>query len=154
MVETNDSISQLSPQFRANISMAVRVLAQRSAIEIVNHHLRARGLIWEIVALAHDYIAAHPEPIAEAKVTVEERRPECFFGKRAARSHSSSICDHSSAKRRGSLAVLRPDKLFAGNKAPWRRSLKSLSWRRSEFLLSVVGSTLKSRQDTSSGLFV
>ena len=29
-----------------------------------------------------------------------------------------------------------------------------LSWRRSEFLLSVVGSTLKSRQDTSSGLFV
>ena len=37
MVETNESISQLSPQFRANISMAVRVLAQRSAIEIVNH---------------------------------------------------------------------------------------------------------------------
>ena len=45
---------------------------------------------------------------------------------RAARSHSSSIC--SFAKRRGSLAVLRRDKLFAGNKAPWRQSLKSLSW--------------------------
>ena len=45
MVETNHSISQLSPQFRANIGMAVRVLAQRSAIEIVNHQLRARGLI-------------------------------------------------------------------------------------------------------------
>ena len=137
MVETNHSISQLSPQFRANISIAVRVLAQRSAVEIVKHQLRALGLIGEIVALAHDYIAAHPEPSAEAKVTVEERRPEGFFGKRAARSHSSSIC--SFAKRRGSLAVLRRDKLFAGNKAPWRQSLKSLSWRRSEFLLSVVG---------------
>ena len=54
MVETNHSISQLSPQFRANISIAVRVLAQRSAVEIVKHQLRARGLIGETVALAHD----------------------------------------------------------------------------------------------------
>ena len=151
MVETNHSVSQLSPQFRANISVAVRVLAQRSAVEIVSISYEPEGCR-EIVTIAHDYIAAHPEPIAEAKVTVEKRRPEGFFGKRAARSHSSSIC--SFAKRRGSLAVLRRDKLFAGNKAPWRQSLKSLSWRRSEFLLSVVGSTLKSRQDTSSGLFV
>ena len=80
MIETNHSISPLSPQFRASISMAVRVLAQRSAVEIVKHQLRARGLKvysfahQEIVALAHDYIAAHAELIAEATVTVEERR--------------------------------------------------------------------------------
>jgi hypothetical protein len=37
MIETDHSISPLSPQFRASISMAVRVLAQRSAVEIVKH---------------------------------------------------------------------------------------------------------------------
>ena len=91
MIETNHSITPLSPQFRASISMAVRVLAQRSAVEIVKHQLRARGLkVYsfahrEIVAVAHDYIAAHAELIAEATVTVEERRPEGFFGKRVVR---------------------------------------------------------------------
>ena len=37
MIETDHSISPLSPQFRASISMAVRVLARRSAVEIVKH---------------------------------------------------------------------------------------------------------------------
>ena len=125
MIETNHSITPLSPQFRASISMAVRVLAQRSAVEIVKHQLRARGLkVYsfahrEIVAVAHDYIAAHAELIAEATVTVEERRPG-FFGKRAARTghilgqsattpanRARFLNDHSpSARAKG--AVMRP----------------------------------------------
>jgi hypothetical protein len=39
----------------------------------------------EIVALAREYLAAHPELIAEAKRIVEQWRREGFLGKRAAR---------------------------------------------------------------------
>ena len=39
----------------------------------------------EIVALAKDYLAVHPELIAEAKPIVEQWRKEGFFGKKVAR---------------------------------------------------------------------
>jgi hypothetical protein len=108
MIETDHSISPLSPQFRASISMAVRLLAQRSAVEIVKHQLRARGLkvysfAHEIVALAHDYIAAHAELIAEATVTVEERRPEGFFGKRVVRTGHILVQSATTPPRSGEI---------------------------------------------------
>ena len=118
MIETNHSITPLSPQFRASISMAVRVLAQRSAVEIVKHQLRARGLkVYsfahrEIVAVAHDYIAAHAELIAEATVTVEERRPEGFFGKRVVRTGHILVQSATTPPRSGEIPS-RPSSIIA-----------------------------------------
>jgi hypothetical protein len=70
------------------MSIAVRVLAQRSAIGIVKDQLRAKSLKVQhckhrdIVAMANDYIVAHPELIADAKATVLRWQAEGVFGPR------------------------------------------------------------------------
>ena len=89
MVEANHNLQQA--QLRATMNIAVRVLAQQQAIKAVKHQLRARGLKVhsfahrDIVAMARDYIAQHPELLAEAKETVLRWQAEGFFGKRTAR---------------------------------------------------------------------
>ena len=64
------------------------VLAQRSACEILKHQLRAKGLKVqhfkhrEIVVMAKEYFAKHPELIAEAKPVVERWQADGVFGPR------------------------------------------------------------------------
>lgn len=69
---------------------AVWVVAQRSTIEATKRQPRAQGLKpqhyshRQIVEAAEDYLAQHPELIAEAKETVLRWQAEAFLGKRAA----------------------------------------------------------------------
>ena len=64
------------------------VLARRSAVKAVKRQFQAQGLKLhrmahrEIVAAANDYLANHPELIAEAKETVLRWQAEGVFGKR------------------------------------------------------------------------
>ena len=72
MIETVPTITQFQ---RASMSIAVRVLAHNGDQGNQASATRpgAEGSLLahrHIVALAHDYIAAHPELIAEAKATV------------------------------------------------------------------------------------
>ena len=66
-------------------------LARQQAEKTVKQALKGQGLKpqhiarREIVTMAKDYLAAHPELIAEAKPIVEQWRKEGFFGKKAAR---------------------------------------------------------------------
>jgi len=52
----------------------------------------------EIAAAAREYLAAHPELIAEAKPIIEQWRREGFFGKRAARAERNSQVMHSEGR--------------------------------------------------------
>ena len=70
---------------------AVICLAQQRAIAEVKREIQRQGrrklshvAHREIVAAARDYLAGHPELIAEAKPIVERWAAEGFFGKRAA----------------------------------------------------------------------
>ena len=80
--------TRASDQIRASMSIAVMVLARRSAINATKQQLRSRGLKpqlvphREIVAMADDYVRAHPEIIAEAKETVLRWQAEGVFGPR------------------------------------------------------------------------
>jgi hypothetical protein len=64
---------------------------KKQAEKTVKQALKGQGLKpqhiarREIVTMAKDYLAAHPELIAEAKPIVEQWRKEGFFGKKAAR---------------------------------------------------------------------
>jgi hypothetical protein len=89
MIETTLSLQQAA--LRARLAQATIVLARQQAENAVKQALRGQGLKpqymarREIVTLATEYLAAHPELIAEAKPIVERWRREGFFGKRAAR---------------------------------------------------------------------
>ena len=69
---------------------AVWVVAQRSTIEATKRQPPTQGLKpqhyshRQIVEAAEDYLAQHPELIAEAKETVLRWQTEAFLGKRAA----------------------------------------------------------------------
>jgi hypothetical protein len=73
------------------MSQAVICLARQAAIKETKRALAATGLKpqyiarREIIGLANEYLAAHPELIAEARPIVERWRREGFFGKKAAR---------------------------------------------------------------------
>jgi hypothetical protein len=88
MIGTIPSLQQA--QLHARLASAAVTLARQRAEIAVKHQLRARGLKVhsfahrEIVTLAKEYLAAHPELIAEARPLVERWRKEGFFGKRAA----------------------------------------------------------------------
>lgn len=88
MIETIPSLQQTA--LRARLAQATITLARREAEKAVKLALKRRGLKpqyiakREIVALARDYLAAHPQLIAEAKPIVEQWRREGPFGKRAA----------------------------------------------------------------------
>jgi ElaB/YqjD/DUF883 family membrane-anchored ribosome-binding protein len=65
MVEGNHRVQQA--QIRAGMSMAIRVLARQRAIKAVKQALQAQGRrkvfrvpMCEIVAMAEEYLAAHP----------------------------------------------------------------------------------------------
>jgi hypothetical protein len=65
MVEGNHRVQQA--QIRASMSMAIRVLARQPAIKAVEQALQAQGRrkvfrvpMCEIVAMAEEYLAAHP----------------------------------------------------------------------------------------------
>ena len=96
MVEANYSLQQVALQ--ARLAHAAITLAQREAEKAVKQALRGQGLKpqciarREIVALAKDYLAVHPELIAEAKPIVEQWRREGFFGKQGAR--TGHILEH------------------------------------------------------------
>jgi hypothetical protein len=70
------------------MSVAVVVLARRSAIKAVKRQFQAQGLKLqrmahrEIVAAANGYLSNHPELLAEAKETVVRWQAEGVFGKR------------------------------------------------------------------------
>jgi hypothetical protein len=92
MVEANHTLQQVArqAQLRAGLAQAAMTLARRQAEKAVKHQLRVQGLKVhsfahrEIVVLAKEYLAAHPELIAEARPIVERWRKEGFFGRRAA----------------------------------------------------------------------
>ena len=92
MIETNASVHQADrqAQLRARLAQAAITLGRQQAIKAVKRALAAQGLkpqhipMREIAAAARDYLAAHPELIAEAKPIIEQWRTEGFFGKRAA----------------------------------------------------------------------
>ena len=93
MIETNASVHQAErqAQLRARLAQAAVTLARQQAIKAVKRQLQAQGrrklsqiAHREIVTLAREYLAEHPELIAEAKPIVEQWRLEGFFGKRAA----------------------------------------------------------------------
>ena len=74
-------------QLRA-MSVAVAVLARQRAIKDTKQQLRSQGLKpshyahREIAAAAEEYLATHPELIAEAKATVIRWQAEGVFGTR------------------------------------------------------------------------
>jgi hypothetical protein len=88
MIETAPSLQQATLQ--ARLAQAAITLARRGAEKAVEMALKRQGkkpqyiARREIVALAKEYLAAHPELIAEARPLVERWRKEGFFGKRAA----------------------------------------------------------------------
>ena len=126
MVEANHSVQQMArqAQLHSSMSQAAICLARQAAIKETKRALAAKGLKpqyiarREIVTMAKDYLAAHPELIAEAKPIVEQRRREGFFGKeKAARTgHSGSICDQFCEVGRGfsmtTAPALRADRAF------------------------------------------
>ena len=100
MVETIHSLQQVALHTR--LAHATITLAQYEAEKAVKLALKGQGLKpqyiarREIVTMAKDYLAAHPELLAQAKPIVEQWRREEFFGKRAARVERNSQHLHKS----------------------------------------------------------
>ena len=104
MIETNASVHQADrqAQLRARLSQAAITLARQQAEKAVKRQVQAEGrrklsqiAHREIVALARDYLAEHPELIPEARPIIEQWRVEGFFGKRAALSVQNLQLMHS-----------------------------------------------------------
>ena len=102
MIETNASVHQADrqAQLRARLSQAAITLARQQAEKAVKRQVQAEGrrklsqiAHREIVALARDYLAEHPELIPEARPIIEQWRVEGFFGKRAALSAAKLTTD-------------------------------------------------------------
>jgi hypothetical protein len=80
MVEANHSLQQVA--LRARLAQAAITLAHREAEKAVKQALQRQGLKpqriarREISLAAREYLAAHPELIAEAKPIVEQWRRE------------------------------------------------------------------------------
>jgi hypothetical protein len=89
MVEANHSLQQA--KLRASMGRAAITLAHREAEKAVKRSLAAQGIKPQYVAkreislAAREYLAQHPELIAEARPIVQRWVAEGFFGKRAAR---------------------------------------------------------------------
>jgi hypothetical protein len=108
MVETNPSLQQAA--LRARLAHATICLAKYEAEKAVKQALRGQGLKpqyiarREIVTMAKEYLAAHPELIAEARPIVERWRKEGFFGKRAARTGHILAQSATTAPRQGEIS--------------------------------------------------
>jgi hypothetical protein len=90
MIETTPSLQPAA--LHARLAQAAICLARQRAIAAVKRQIQAEGrrklsqiAHCEIVVLAKEYLAAHPELIDEAKPIVEQWAAEGFLGKRAAR---------------------------------------------------------------------
>jgi hypothetical protein len=88
MAEANPRISQ---SLRFSMTGAVMTLAQREAEKAVKQAIRDKGIRKvsqvkrsEIMAMAREYLAEHPELMEQMKPVIEQWRVEGFFGKRAA----------------------------------------------------------------------
>jgi hypothetical protein len=87
MAEANDSVHLA--KIRASMGAATITLARRAAIKATKAELKGRGLRpthmphRDIVVLADEYLAQHPELIAEARQIVARWQAEGFFGRRA-----------------------------------------------------------------------
>jgi hypothetical protein len=81
----------LPAELCARLARAAIILAQREAEKHVKRQIAAAGKKLaltpkrDITAAAKDYLAAHPELIAQQRPVVERWRVEGVFGKRAAR---------------------------------------------------------------------
>jgi hypothetical protein len=90
MAEANRILADA--QLRARMGVAVITLARQRATTRVKEQFRAQGLKIadmshrEIAVAAEEYLAEHPELIAEAKPIVLRWFADGVFGKRAARS--------------------------------------------------------------------
>jgi hypothetical protein len=88
----------------AKLGLAIRIVAQQNAIKEVKRQLRAQGLKQqqfkhrEVVVAAEEYLAEHPELIAEAKPIVLRWFAKGVFGKRAARSVQNLRLTHSAPR--------------------------------------------------------
>ena len=89
MNEANHRLQQVPNQAQLRtMSVAVMVLARQSAVKAVRRQFQAQGVKLqrmahrEVVAAASDYLANHPERIAEGKVTVLRWQAEGVFGPR------------------------------------------------------------------------
>jgi lysylphosphatidylglycerol synthetase-like protein (DUF2156 family) len=82
--------SKRQAQVRANMGMAVNVLARQAALKAAKAKLQAQGFRpshfshRDLVIRAEAYLAEHREElIAEAKAIVDRWQAEGFFGKRS-----------------------------------------------------------------------
>ena len=88
MDEATHRLQQVPNQALCHMRAAVMVLARRNAIKAAKRQFMARGVKLqrmshrEISAAADEYLANHPELIAEAKETVVRWHAEGVFGKR------------------------------------------------------------------------
>ena len=91
MVEADHIVTQApAPNHaqRRTMSRAVRVLAMQAAKRAVKRAIQARGqklansAVREITVVAEEYLAGHPELIAEAKETVLRWHADGVFGSR------------------------------------------------------------------------
>ncbi len=86
MVEAENSLQQI--QFRARMGREVVTEARRRAIKATKRELQAQGHKFQhmsrrdIVLAAEEYLAKHPELIAETKEIIERWKAEGVFGPR------------------------------------------------------------------------
>lgn len=103
MIEAENTLQQ--NQMRVRMSRAVICLARQKAIKETKREIQRQGrrkvsqiAHREIVAMANEYLAAHPELIAEAKERAMRWAAEGFFGKRASRSVQHSQVLHNARR--------------------------------------------------------
>ena len=104
MDEADHRLSQsTTPAQERTMGRAVMVLARQKAIKAVKRQIRDRGLkpqymaLREILVVANDYLANHPELVAEAKETVLRWHAEGMFGPRGGirtRAHRATLNTH------------------------------------------------------------
>jgi|HubBroStandDraft_5_1064220.scaffolds.fasta_scaffold347245_2 hypothetical protein len=103
-----EAIHTISQSLRFSMSGAVMTLARQQAEKAVKQEIRDKGVRKvsqvkrsEIAALGREYLAQHPELIAQAKPVIEAWRAEGVFGKRAQLALERNSQDTFTAEVRG-----------------------------------------------------
>ena len=113
MIEANPTIAQsrANQVLRFRMRGAVITLAQQQAEKIIKQSIKDAGRKpsqfkrREIAVLGREYLAQHPELIAQAKPVIEQLRIEGFFGKRAAIQNPSRGVEENSNKISGRVSA-------------------------------------------------